>query len=69
MKYETFTNNVKLVSATFTYKATVMTSGEDCKLTVEICKKAGPFLTLLSKGIVYYNAVGTWDETLILLVS
>jgi|PlaIllAssembly_1097288.scaffolds.fasta_scaffold122942_3 hypothetical protein len=47
----------------------VMTSGEDCQLTVEICKKAGPFLTLLSKGIIYYNAVGTWDETLILLVS
>jgi len=25
----------------------VMTSGEDCKLTFEICKKAGPVLTLL----------------------
>jgi hypothetical protein len=44
--------------APYTYKATVMTSGEDCKLTVEICKKAGPFLTLLSKGVFYYSAVG-----------
>jgi hypothetical protein len=30
----------------YTYESTATTSGEDCRLPVEMYKKAGPFLTL-----------------------